>query len=114
VQLGEPTKAPGPDTIDAVAVCGPESIVPPRALTVIVSTWFAPISFAAAAGVMLMFASTQLFDAFPLPPGPGFEAVVRGTTWPETGMFAVACMTVVPTVEAVIVIVQLAVAPPPV
>src|SRR5262245_25307121 len=38
VQVGEPTKLPGPDTIDAVAVCGPASIVPPRAFTVIVNT----------------------------------------------------------------------------
>jgi hypothetical protein len=38
VQLGEPTKLPGPLTIDAVAVCGPAPIVPPTAFTVIVNT----------------------------------------------------------------------------
>jgi hypothetical protein len=38
VQLGEPTKLPGPLTIDAVAVCGPASSVPPTAFTVIVNT----------------------------------------------------------------------------
>src|SRR4051812_39452194 len=31
VHDGEPTKPPGPLTIDAVAVCGPPSIVPPNA-----------------------------------------------------------------------------------
>src|SRR5262245_60257598 len=38
VHDGEPTNAPGPLTIDAVAVCGPAPIVPFRAFTVIVST----------------------------------------------------------------------------
>jgi len=38
VHVGEPTKLPGPLTIDAVVVCGPASIVSPSALTVIVST----------------------------------------------------------------------------
>src|SRR3954452_7194230 len=38
VQVGEPTKLPGPLTIDAVAVCGPAPNVPPTALTVIVNT----------------------------------------------------------------------------
>jgi hypothetical protein len=37
VQVGEPTKLPGPDN-DAVAVCGPGSIVPFNAFTVIVNT----------------------------------------------------------------------------
>src|SRR4051794_39276133 len=38
VQVGEPTKLPGPLTIDAVAVCGPAPSSPPTALTVIVNT----------------------------------------------------------------------------
>ena len=33
VHVGEPTKVPGPFVIDAVAVCGPGSIVPPSAFT---------------------------------------------------------------------------------
>jgi hypothetical protein len=116
VQVLPPTKLPGPLTIDAVAVCGPASIVPPSAFTVIVSTWFVPISFAAVAGVIAMFASTQCFDAFPEPPDAVFAAVpvVRVITTPLTGMFDVACTTVVPGVVDVIVTVQLAVGPPPV
>jgi hypothetical protein len=61
-----------------------------------------------------MFASTHTFDALPLPPGPGFDPVVRGIDCPLTGMFEVAETTVVPTAAEVIVTVQLAVAPPPV
>src|SRR3954454_24678267 len=38
VQDGVPTKLPGPDTIEAVAVCGPASSVPLSAFTVIVNT----------------------------------------------------------------------------
>src|SRR5262245_40039945 len=45
VHEGEPTNEPGPLTIDAVAVCGPASIVPPIAFTVIVNTWFVPTAF---------------------------------------------------------------------
>ena len=59
MQLGEPTKLPGPLTIDAVAVCGPAPIVPPIALTVIVSTWFVPTGLFAVAGEIRTFASTQ-------------------------------------------------------
>ena len=55
-----------------------------------VRTWFVPTGFSAFAGVIEMFASTQFLDAFPLPPGPGFVAVVRGITTPLTGMFDVA------------------------
>ena len=65
MQVGEPTKLPGPLTIDAVAVCGPASSVPPTAFTVIVSTWFVPIAFVAVAGVISMFASTHFFYALP-------------------------------------------------
>src|SRR5262245_14603581 len=63
-----------------------------------------------------MFASglTQIFCALPLPPGPGFEPVVRGIVTPLTGMFEVACTTVVPATVEVIVAVQLALGPPPV
>src|SRR6266446_3670647 len=57
VQLAGPTKLPGPLTIDAVAVCGPASIVPPRAFTVIVNTWFVPTAFVAVAGAIWMLAS---------------------------------------------------------
>jgi hypothetical protein len=116
VHVFPPTKEPGPDTIDAVAVCGPASIVPLSAFTVMVSTWLAPSAFAAVAGVMLMFASTQFFDAFPEPPDAVFcaEPVVRVMTTPLTGIFEVAETTVVPGVAEVIVTVQLAVGPPPV
>jgi len=116
VQDGEPTKLPGPDTIEAVAVCEPASIVPPSALTVIVNTWLSPTSSVADAGLIWMFASTQLLLALPLPPEAVLAAVpvVRGMTTPLTGMFDVAWTTVVPVVDEVIVTVQLALAPPPV
>jgi hypothetical protein len=115
VQVFPPTKVPGPERIVAVAVCGPASIVPPSAFTVIVSTWFVPTGFVALAGEMLMFASTQFFDAFPLPPDAVLAAVpvVRVIVTPLTGMSEVADTTVVPTTAEVIVTVQLAVAPPP-
>ena len=58
-----PTKLPGPLTMQAVAVCGPASIVPPSAFTVIVSTWFVPTGFVAVAGVIWMFALTNVFTA---------------------------------------------------
>ena len=114
--MAGPTKLPGPLTIDAVAVCGPASIVPPSAFTVIVSTWFVPVAFVAVAGVIAMFASTQTLLAFPEPPEAVFAAVpvVRVIVWPFTGMPDVAETTVVPTTAEVIVTVQLAVAPPPV
>src|SRR5262245_30213269 len=116
VQEGGPTKLPGPLRIWAVAVCGPASIVPPSALTVIVSTWFEPTGFVAFAGVIEMFASTQTLVALPLPPAAVFAAVfvVRVIVWPSTGMSDVAETTVVPTALEVIVTVQLAVGPPPV
>ena len=65
VQVAGPTNEPGPLTIEAVAVCGPASIVPPNAFTVIVNTWFVPISFDAVGGEIWMFASTQFFVAGP-------------------------------------------------
>src|SRR5215467_15360761 len=68
VQEGEPTNVPGPLTIEAVAVCGPASIVPPSAFTVIVRTWFVPTTFVAVGGVIWMFAFTQFLLALPLPP----------------------------------------------
>jgi hypothetical protein len=116
VQLGEPTKLPGPLTIDAVAVCGPASIVPPLAVTVIVRTWFVPVGFVAVAGVIAMFASTHALLALPEPPEAVFAAVpvVREIETVLTGMFDVAETTVVPVTAEVIVTVQLAVAPPPV
>src|SRR5215510_15851850 len=69
VQVGEPTNEPGPLTIEAVAVCGPASIVPFSAFTVIVSTWFVLTAFVSVAGVIWMFAFTQTLLALPLPPG---------------------------------------------
>ena len=95
----------------AVAVCGPASIVPLSALIVIVSTWFVPIGFVAVAGVIWMFALTQILLALPLPPAAVFTAVlvVRVTSRPLTGMSDVAETTVVPTAAEVIVTVQLAV-----
>ena len=112
VQVGEPTKLPGPLTIEAVAVCGPASIVPLIAFTVIVSTWFVPTGLFAVAGVIAMFASTQTLLALPLPPAAVFTAVfvVRVIVCPFTGMSDVADTTVVPTAAEVIVTVQLAVA----
>src|SRR5262249_53495932 len=67
-----PTKLPGPVTFVAVAGCGPASVAPPRALTVIVSTWFELIGLVAFAGVIWMFAFTQTLLAFPLPPAAVF------------------------------------------
>src|SRR4051794_30512026 len=63
-----------------------------------------------------MFASTHVFDAFPLPPEAVFAAVpvVRVIVTPLTGIPAVAETTVVPVAFDEIVTVQLAVAPPPV
>jgi len=116
VQVGEPTKLPGPLTIDAVAVCGPASIVPPLAVTVIVRTWFEPVGFVAVAGVIEMFVSTQALLALPEPPEAVLAAVpvVRVIVTPLTGIPDVAETTVVPMTAEVIVTVQLAVAAPPV
>ena len=116
MQLGLPTKLPGPLTMLAVAVCGPASIVPPRALTVIVSTWFVLTAFVALAGAIWMLAFTQTLLAFPLPPAVVLTAVlvVRVTVWPLTGMSDVAETTVVPTTADVMVTVHVAVAAPPV
>jgi hypothetical protein len=100
VQEGEPTKPPGPDTIDAVAVCGPASRVPPSALTVIVSTWFVPTGLVAFAGVMLMFASTQCLVAGPEFPATPF--VDRLSETPMTDTVVEAFTVVVPTVDEVI------------
>ena len=76
----------------AVAVCGPASIVPPSAFTVIVSMWFVLTAFVAVAGVIWMFASTQVLLALPLPPAAVLTAVpvVRVIDWPLTGMSEVA------------------------
>ena len=97
-------------------MCGPASIVPPSAFTVIVSTWFVPTMLVAVAGVIWMFALTQVLLALPLPPAAVFTAVfvVRVIVWPSTGMSEVAETTVVPTTAEVMVTVQVAVAAPPV
>src|SRR5262245_8843552 len=55
--------------MEAVAVCGPASIVPFSALTVIVRTWFVLTAFVSVAGVIWMFALTNCFTA-----GPEFGA----------------------------------------
>ena len=80
------------------------------------SVWVVPTALLAVPGVIEMFASpdSHVLDALPLPPGPGFDPVVRVIVCPLTGMFDVACTTVVPEVFEVIVTVQLAVAAPPV
>src|SRR6478609_2249817 len=100
----------------AVAVCGPASIVPPMALTVIVRTWLVPTGFVAVAGVIWMLAWTQSLLALPLPPAAVFTAVfvARVIVTPLTGMCAVAETTVVATTAEVMVTVQVAVAAPPV
>src|SRR3954451_11855421 len=100
----------------AVAVCGPASIVPFSAFTVIVSTWFVPTAFVAFAGVIWMLALTQTLLALPLPPEVVFAgvSVVRVIVNPPTGMSDVAETTLVPITFDVIVTVQLAVAAPPV
>ena len=113
MQVGLPTKLPGPLTIDAVAV--PAESVPFTALTVIVSTWFVPVGLTAVAGVIAMFASTHTFDALSLPPAVVFAAVpvVRVIVWPDTEIAALAETTVVPVVAELIVTVHDAVAAPP-
>ena len=82
----------------------------------IVSTWFVPTALVAVAGVIWMFAFTQVLFALPLPPAAVFTAVfvVRVIVWPATGMSEVAETTVVPVAAEVIVTVQVAVAAPPV
>ena len=99
-----------------LAVAVPAASVPLIALTVIVSTWFVPTAFVAVAGVIWMFASTQVLFALPLPPAAVFAGVpvVRVIVWPLTGMFEVAETTVVPVAAEVIVTVHNALAAPPV
>src|SRR5439155_18526220 len=75
VHEGDPTKLPGPLTIDAVAVCRPGSIVPLRAFTVIVNVWFVPTALVAVWGVIWMLASRVLRSA--LPTVLAFTAVKR-------------------------------------
>src|SRR5262249_28667201 len=105
---------PGPLTIDAVAVCGPASIVPPKAFTVIVNVWFVPTMFVAVRSeerrVATARGTTQFLLALGLPAVP----VVRGSVTPPTGMAEVADTTVVPATADVIVTVHDAVAAPPV
>ena len=81
-----------------------------------VRVWFVPARFDAVAGVIWMFASTQVLLALPEPPEAVFCAVpvVRVIVTPLTGMSEVAWTTVVPAVAELIVTVQLAVAAPPV
>src|SRR4029079_15308530 len=100
----------------AVAVCGPASMVPFSALTVIVSTWLVPTAFVALAGVIWMFALTQTLLALPLPPAAVLTGVfvVRVIVLPIAGMSEVAETTLVPVTAEVIVTVHVAVAAPPV
>src|SRR5262245_14658987 len=111
-----PTNYPRPLPIEALVVCGPASIVPLSALTVIVSTWFVFTAFVAFAGLIWMFAFTHTLFALPEPPAAVITAVpvVRVIVCPFTGMSDVAWTTVVPVAADVIVTVQLALAPPPV
>src|SRR4051794_18127569 len=98
-----------------LAVAVPFASVPFTPVTVMVRTWFVPTAFVAVGGVILMFASTHVFEALPLPPEAVFAAVpvVRVIVRPATPMFDVAETTVVPVTAEVIVTVQLAVAAPP-
>src|SRR5262245_43053931 len=116
VQGFGPTNEPGPLTIEAVAVCGPASIGPWIAFTVILSTWFVLTALVSFAGVIWMLALTQTLLALSLPPAAEFTTVlvVRVMTWPLTGMSDVAETTVVPTAAEVMVTVQVAVGAPPV
>src|SRR5690242_5489091 len=68
--------------IEAVAGCGPASIVPPRAFTVIVSTWFVPTGLFAVAGVIWMLAFTNVLTASPEFGATPFVCTV--TVWPPT------------------------------
>ena len=74
----------------------------------IVSVWFVPTAFVAVAGVILMFASTHVLLALPVPPAVVFSAVpvVRVIDWPLTLTVVVAWTTVVPVVAEVITTVQ--------
>ena len=89
---------------------------PTSMLTCPVRVWFVPTGLFAVGGVIWMFAS-ELPDLARVPAAgrgvhrcPGRPVIVC----PFTGMFDVACTTVVPTTAEVIVTVQLAVTPPPV
>ena len=59
-------------------MCGPASIVPPIALTVIVSTWFVPTAFVSVAGVIWMFALTNVLTASAEFGAPSSVATVNG------------------------------------
>src|SRR5262249_4516867 len=110
VQDGLPTKLPGPDTIEAVAVCGPASIVPLIAFTVIVSTWFVPTALVAVGGVIWMFAFTHTFCASsesPTWPSP----VSRCNEMPLTSTSVLARTTEVPVAADVITTSHVPVAP---
>ncbi len=97
----------------AVAVPPPASIVPFTALTVIVSVWFVPTAFVAVAGVIWMFAFTQvLLAGLLLPADPLVVRVTEPSPW--SGMSEVAETTVVPVTADVITTKQLALALPPV
>src|SRR5262245_33519670 len=83
--------------MEAVAVCGPASIVPLSAVTVIVSTWLLPTGFVSVAGAILMFASLAATQC--LVAGPEFEpvpSVVRVIVSPPTDNVAAAVTVVVP------------------
>src|SRR5262249_32040754 len=86
---------PGPEVIETVQTVPSGAFAQPvPSLTLMwqVRTWFVPTGFVAVAGVIWMFASTQFFCAFPLPPDAVFAAVpvVRVITTPPTGMSDVA------------------------
>ena len=78
-------------------MCGPASIVPPIALTVIVSTWFVLTAFVAVAGVIWMFALTNVFTASAEFGATPSVATVKGAE-PMTETVELACPVTVPAV----------------
>jgi hypothetical protein len=116
LQLGDPTKLPGPLVMLAVAVPPAGSIGKPAELTVIVSVWFVPAALVAVDGVIEIVASPHVLLAGPLLTSPltvVVPFVVRGSVTPPTTILDVAETTVVPTTADVITTLQLAVVPPP-
>src|SRR4029079_19226351 len=91
--------------MDAVAVCGPASIVPLNALTVIVRTWFVLTAFVSVAGVIWMFALTNVFTALTAFGAPVPVATVKGAE-PITETVDVALPVTVPAVFEVKTIVH--------
>src|SRR3954470_3451190 len=69
VHVGEPTNEPGPDWMLAVMLVPAGAFtkpVPGLTLTWRVRTWLVPIGLCALAGVIPMFASTNVLTALPL------------------------------------------------